>query len=158
MRIREIQFNDNSQIESVIKSIFIELQLPLTGTVYEDVETTQMFESYQEEKAVYFVIEDEGQVKGGAGIKALHSEKASICELQKMYILPDARGKGYSKQLLEICLEAAKSMGYTQCYLETLSELQTAQKLYKNYGFKYLETSMGNTGHNSCGVRMLKTL
>ena len=70
MRIREIQFNDNSQIESVIKSIFIELQLPLTGTVYEDEETTQMFESYQEEKAVYFVIEHEGQVKGGAGIKA----------------------------------------------------------------------------------------
>ena len=158
MRIREIQFNDNSQIESVIKSIFIELHLPLTGTVYEDVETTQMFESYQEDKAVYFVIDHEGQVKGGAGIKALPTEKPSICELQKMYISPDARGKGYSKQLLDICLEAAKSMGYTQCYLETLSELTTAQKLYKQYGFEYLETSMGNTGHSSCGVRMIKTL
>ena len=54
MRIREIQFNDNSQIESVIKSIFIELRLPLTGTVYEDVETTQMFESYQEDKGCLF--------------------------------------------------------------------------------------------------------
>ena len=66
MRIREIQFNDNLQIETVIKSIFIELQLPLTGTVYEDVETIQMFESYQEKNAIYFVIEEEGQVKGGA--------------------------------------------------------------------------------------------
>ncbi|MDA9303627.1 GNAT family N-acetyltransferase [Flavobacteriaceae bacterium] len=158
MRIREIQFNDNSQIESVIKSIFIELHLPLTGTVYEDIETTQMFDSYQEDKAIYFVIDHEGQVKGGAGIKALPSGKSSICELQKMYISPDARGKGYSKQLLDSCLEAAKSMGYTQCYLETLSELTTAQKLYKQYGFEYLETSMGNTGHSSCGVRMIKTL
>jgi|TARA_B110000114_G_scaffold182946_2_gene223231 putative acetyltransferase len=158
MRIREIQFNDNSQIESVIKSIFRELQLPLTGTVYEDVETTQMFESYQEEKAVYFVMEDAGEVKGGAGIKVLDSKDASICELQKMYISLDVRGKGYSKQLLEICLDAAKSMGYKQCYLETLSELKTAQKLYKQYGFEYLETSMGNTGHSSCGVRMIKTL
>ena len=78
MRIREIQFNDNLQIETVIKSIFIELQLPLTGTVYEDVETTQMFESYQEKNAIYFVIEEEGQVKGGAGIKALSSEVSSI--------------------------------------------------------------------------------
>ncbi len=146
MRIREIQFNDNSQIESVIKSIFIELRLPLTGTVYEDVETTQMFESYQEDKAVYFVIDHEGQVKGGAGIKALPSEKSSICELQKMYISPDARGKGYSKQLLDSCLEAAKSMGYTQCYLETLSELTTAQKLYKQYGFEYLEILYGKHG------------
>ena len=158
MRIREIQFNDNSQIESVIKSIFRELQLPLTGTVYEDVETTQMFESYQEEKAVYFVVEDEGEVKGGSGIKVLDPKDASICELQKMYISLDVRGKGYSKQLLEICLDAAKSMGYKQCYLETLSELKTAQKLYKQYGFEYLETSMGNTGHSSCGVRMIKTL
>jgi putative acetyltransferase len=158
MRIREIQFNDNSQIESVIKSIFIELHLPLTGTVYEDIETTQMFDSYQEDKAIYFVIDHEGQVKGGAGIKALPYGKSSICELQKMYISPDARGKGYSKQLLDSCLEAAKSMGYTQCYLETLSELTTAQKLYKQYGFEYLETSMGNTGHSSCGVRMIKTL
>ena len=158
MRIREIQFNDNSQIESVIKSIFRELQLPLTGTVYEDVETTQMFESYQEEKAVYFVMEDAGEVKGGAGIKVLDSKDASICELQKMYISLDVRGKGYSKQLLEICLDAAKSMGYKQCYLETLTELKTAQKLYKQYGFEYLETSMGNTGHSSCGVRMIKTL
>jgi putative acetyltransferase len=158
MRIREIQFNDNSQIETVIKSIFIELQLPLTGTVYEDEETTQMFESYQEEKAIYFVIEHEGQVKGGAGIKVLDREDPSICELQKMYIAADLRGKGYSKQLLDCCLEAAKSMGYTQCYLETLSELKTAQKLYHQYGFKYLETSMGNTGHSSCGVRMIKPL
>mgnify|MGYP006141099243 CR=1 FL=1 len=158
MRIREIQFIDNSQIESVIKSIFIELQLPLTGTVYEDVETTRMFESYQEDKAVYFVVEDEGKVKGGSGIKVLDPNEASICELQKMYLSHEIRGKGYSKQLLEICLDAAKSMGYKQCYLETLSELKTAQKLYKQYGFEYLETSMGNTGHNSCGVRMIKTL
>jgi len=33
MRIREIQFKDNSQIESIIKSIFIELQLPLTREI-----------------------------------------------------------------------------------------------------------------------------
>ena len=45
MRIREIQFNDNLQIETVIKSIFIELQLPLTGTVYVDVETILPFAS-----------------------------------------------------------------------------------------------------------------
>ena len=158
MRIREIQFNDNLQIETVIKSIFIELQLPLTGTVYEDKETTQMFESYQEQNAVYFIIEEEGQVKGGAGIKALSSEDSSICELQKMYIASEIRGKGYGKLLLEHCLKAAKSMGYSQCYLETLPELQAAQKLYKQYGFEYINTSMGNTGHNSCDVRMLKLL
>ena len=69
MRIREIEIGDNSQIESVIKSTFKELGLPLVGTAYEDIETTRMFESFQEEKSIYFVIEDEGEVKGGCGIK-----------------------------------------------------------------------------------------
>ena len=71
MRIREIEIGDNSQIESVIKSTFKELGLPLVGTAYEDIETTRMFESFQEEKSIYFVIEDEGEVKGGCGIKSL---------------------------------------------------------------------------------------
>ena len=58
MRIREIEIGDNSQIESVIKSTFKELGLPLVGTAYEDIETTRMFESYQEEKSIYFVVEE----------------------------------------------------------------------------------------------------
>ena len=135
MRIREIQFGDNSQLEALIKTTFLELELPLTGTVYEDVETTQMFESYQDDAAIYLVVEDHGLVKGGAGIKALAGEETSVCELQKMYLAPDMRGKGYGKKLMKVCLEAAKSMGYKQCYLETLSELKVAQNLYKNYGF-----------------------
>ncbi len=158
MRIREIKFEDNLQIESIIKSTFIELGLPLTGTAYEDIETTRMFESYQDKNAVYFVIEEGGIVKGGAGVKALLSGSLAICELQKMYFSLEIRGKGYAKQLLQVCLEAAKTMGYEQCYLETLSKLETAQKLYKQNHFEPLESPMGNTGHNSCGIWMLKTL
>jgi putative acetyltransferase len=158
MRIREIQFGDNSQLEALIKTTFLELELPLTGTVYEDVETTQMFESYQDDAAIYVVVEDHGLVKGGAGIKALAGEETSVCELQKMYLAADIRGKGYGKKLMKVCLEAAKSMGYKQCYLETLSELKAAQELYKRYGFEYLNTAIGNTGHSSCGIRMIKTL
>ncbi|CAI8220141.1 MAG: putative N-acetyltransferase YsnE [Formosa sp. Hel1_33_131] len=158
MRIREIKFEDTLQIESIIKSTFIELGLPLTGTAYEDIETTRMFESYQDKNAVYFVIEEDGIVRGGAGIKGLTEGSLAICELQKMYFSLEIRGKGYAKQLLQVCLEAAKTMGYKQCYLETLSKLETAQKLYKHHHFESLESPMGNTGHNSCGIWMLKTL
>ncbi len=158
MRIREIQAEDNLQIESVIKSTFIELGLPLIGTAYEDIETTRMFESYQEEKSIYFVIEQQGVIKGGGGVKLLSSLDDSICELQKMYFSIDLRGKGYGKKLLNKCLEAAQEMGYKYCYLETLSQLETAVNLYKQNAFKNLDTPLGNTGHNSCQVWMLKTL
>ena len=158
MRIREIKIEDNLQIESVIKSTFKELGLPLEGTAYEDIETTRMFESYHEEKAIYFVIEENGQVKGGGGIKSLSTKDNTICELQKMYFSNELRGKGYGQKLLRICLDAAQKMGYKYCYLETLLELKKAIKLYKKNDFKELKRPMGNTGHTSCGVWMLKTI
>ena len=158
MRIREIKIEDNSQIDLVIKSTFKELGLPLKGTAYEDKETTRMFESYQEEKSIYFVIEDDGEVKGGGGIKSLSITDNSVCELQKMYFSNDIRGKGYGQKLISICLDAAQKMGYTHCYLETLCELKKAIKLYKKNDFKELKRPMGYTGHTSCGVWMLKTI
>ena len=158
MRIREIEIGDNSQIESVIKSTFKELGLPLVGTAYEYIETTRMFESFQEEKSIYFVIEDEGEVKGGCGIKSLSIADNGVCELQKMYFSIDLRGKGYGQKLLSICLDAAQEMGYTHCYIETLSELKKALKLYKQNNFKKLKAPLGYTGHTSCGIWMLKTI
>ncbi len=44
--IREIKKEDNVQIEKIIKACFHEFKIPLKGTAYEDIETTQMFESY----------------------------------------------------------------------------------------------------------------
>ena len=158
MRIREIKIEDNSQIDLVIKSTFKELGLPLKGTAYEDKETTRMFESYQEEKSIYFVIEEDGEVKGGGGIKSLSITDNSVCELQKMYFSNDIRGKGYGQKLISICLDAAQKMGYKYCYLETLLELKKAIKLYKKNDFKELKQPMGYTGHTSCGVWMLKTI
>ena len=40
--IREIKKDDNAQIEQIIKACFHEFDIPLTGTAYEDIETTQM--------------------------------------------------------------------------------------------------------------------
>ena len=55
--IRKIQPQDNEAIEAVIRNVFPEFELPLTGTAYADAETPKMFESYQGEKEVYFIIE-----------------------------------------------------------------------------------------------------
>lgn len=54
MHIREIKKEDNAQIESVIRSVFMELNLPLVGTAYADPETSMMFEAYDVPRSVYF--------------------------------------------------------------------------------------------------------
>lgn len=158
MELRKIKASDNFEMEQIIKASIIEFGLPTTGTAYEDVETTKMYESYQGENEVYFVIEENGIVVGGGGIKALKNNTGNICELQKMYFSPTIRGKGYGKIMIKKCLEAAKNLGYKNCYLESDPSMKTAIHLYTKYGFTHLDGPIGGTGHHACGIWMLKKI
>lgn len=156
--IREIQQNDNSQIEKIIKDCFPEWGIPTVGTAYEDYETKNMFESYQNEREVYFVVEYGNKILGGAGIKPLKDFDNDFCELQKMYFSPVVRGKGIGQKMMTKCLSAARQFDYKTCYLESASQLKAAIKLYERTGFEYLKEPLGNTGHYSCGIWMTKNL
>ena len=91
-----------------------------------------------------------GTVIGGAGVDQLAHGPDEVCELKKMYFLPEARGHGLGATMLQHCLEAARQRGYTTCYLETLERMSAAQHLYRKFGFTEIDGPMGNTGHCSC--------
>lgn len=156
--IREIQPKDNKELEQVIRACFHEFKIPLEGTAYSDAETPRMYESYQNDNDVYYVLECNGEILGGAGIKPLKDFEADVCEIQKMYFSPKVRGQGYGKMLFNKCLQTAKVLGYKKCYLESASQLKAAIHIYESYGFSHLAKAMGNTGHYSCGVWMIKDL
>ncbi|SDS54561.1 putative acetyltransferase [Formosa sp. Hel1_31_208] len=156
--IREIQPEDNLQIEAVIKGCFPEFNIPLKGTAYEDAETPFMYESYQGDRQIYFVLANDTEVLGGAGIKQLKDFKGNVCELQKMYFSPKVRGKGFGKKMFETCLKAAKDFGFETVYLETASQLKAAIHIYEVFGFQHRTEPLGDTGHYSCGVWMTKEL
>lgn len=156
--IREIEPQDNEQIAAVIREVFISDNYPKTGTAFADKQLDFMFETYDKPKAVYFVVEENGKIIGGAGVSQLDNSTENICELQKMYFLHEARGKGIGFQMIQKCLEAATQLGFEKCYLETLPEMLVAQHLYKKAGFECLCAPMGNTGHSTCPVWMIKNL
>lgn len=156
--IREIQPKDNQQIAAVIREVFISDGYPKTGTAFADKQLDFMFETYDKPRSAYFVVEENGKIIGGAGVAQLENSSENICELQKMYFLKEARGKGIGFQMIQKCLEKAKGSGYEKCYLETLPEMQAAQQLYQKSGFEYLSSPLGNTGHTTCPVWMIKTL
>jgi putative acetyltransferase len=158
IRIREIHQKDNEQIAAVIREVFISDNYPKTGTAFADKQLDFMFETYDKPKAVYFVVEENGRIIGGAGVSQLENTTENVCELQKMYFLEEARGKGIGFKMIQKCLEVATELGFEKCYLETLPEMITAQHLYKKSGFEYLCEPMGNTGHTTCPVWMLKNL
>lgn len=158
LSIRKIRQNDNLAIAQVIRAVFEHEGYPLTGTAYADPQLDFLFETYQAPQSVYFVIEVEGIICGGCGVAPLENGADDTCELQKMYVLPDFRGRGFGNQIIQLCLEAAKAFGFQKCYLETLPEMKAAQQVYQKMGFDYLCAPLGNTGHTSCPVWMLKTL
>lgn len=67
-----------------------------------------------------------------------------------MYFLKDIRGTGMGEKLLRHLLDAARQAGYRTMYLETLTGMDAAMKLYTKVGFKPLCAPMGSTGHHGC--------
>lgn len=158
MLIREIQQQDNVQVAKVVRTVLEEFNVPKVGTAYADPELDSMYEAYQKPRSTYFVLENEGRIIGVAGISPLANGSEDVCELQKMYFLPETRGLGLGVLMMETCLAKAKEFGFKQCYLETMPYMEAAQKLYKKSGFEYLDGPMGCTGHSACPVWMIKNI
>ncbi len=156
--IREINTNDDKKIAKTIRSVLIEFGVPKVGTAYEDSALDCMTKTYEGQRKKYYVIEKGAQIIGGAGISPLDNYEGNVCELQKMYFLPEARGIGLGSKMMTQCLEFAKEAEFEQCYLETMPYMDDARKLYRKFGFKALESSMGDTGHYSCTVWMIKKI
>tara|TARA_R110000787_G_scaffold210882_6_gene320640 strand:+ start:11078 stop:11569 length:492 start_codon:yes stop_codon:yes gene_type:complete len=156
--IREIETRDNVQMKSIVQRVILEMGAPKIGTAYEDKALEDLYAVYQKDKAIYFVVEHNNIVLGGGGIAQLDNFEGGTCELQKMYFLPEVRGKGIGAEMIEKCMEKAKEFGFDQCYLETLPYMTAAQKLYKKNGFTEIDAAMGNTSHYSCDVWMIRKL
>jgi len=158
LAIRLIQPEDDPEIGQLIRSVLVEFNVPKVGTAYADPSLVCMFETYQKEKTRYFILTDGQSIYGGGGIAPLENYLDSYCELQKMYFDKRVRGKGFGRNMMNLCLSFASSMGYSHCYLETMEYMEQAQKLYQQSGFDYIDGPLGDTGHHACGIQMLKTL
>ncbi|MEH7255684.1 GNAT family N-acetyltransferase [Neobacillus niacini] len=149
MRIREMEERDNQTIKQIIKRSLESFNLNIPGTAYFDPQLSNLAQFYKEQSnAKYWVAVNElDEVVGGVGI-APFGQKREICELQKLYITPEAQGKGLSKELMKVALDFAKEH-YTYCYLETVKKLQTANLLYSKLGFQQLEKALEDSEHNA---------
>lgn len=159
-QIRTIQIQDNPSIAQVIREVSKEFGLaPESGFAVADTILDDLYQVYAQPNAQYWVIEDaDGRVVGGGGLSPLQGD-ATVLEIQKMYFLPELRGLGFAKKILEKCFEFAQQQGFQSCYLETTQDLWQAIKLYEKLGFEHLLQPKGNTGHSHvCEVWMLKTL
>jgi putative acetyltransferase len=148
--IRKAEQKDSSQIANIIRTVMPEFGASGAGFAIHDKEVDDIFKAYNHPRAAYFVCERDGEILGGGGVAPLEGGDADVCELKKMYFLPESRGKGMGQQVLSHCLKAAREIGYRHCYLETFNTMKSAMKLYEKNGFQKIAGPMGNTGHFSC--------
>jgi putative acetyltransferase len=156
--IRNIQESDNQEMASILRATLVEFNVKLDGTAYYDASTDNLFSFFTHPKSVYYIVELNGKVVGGAGIYPTQHLPEGTCELVKMYLRPDVRNMGLGTKLIVKCLEFAKDAGYKQVYIETMPELRKAVTVYEKFGFRYLTGPMGMTEHYGCSIWMLKVL
>lgn len=156
--IRPIEPRDDAAVAAVIRTVMPEFGADGPGFAIHDAEVDTMSAAYAQPRCSYFVVERDGRVIGGGGVAPLTNGEPDVCELRKMYFLPEARGIGAGVAMMQRCLDAARTHGFKRCYLETLSSMDAAQALYRKSGFLPLCAPMGGTGHFSCDRFFIREL
>lgn len=153
MLVREITQTDNQSVKKLIQSSLKKLGFDKPGTAYYDPELNDLYTFYKtRNKAMYWVVEEEGKIVGGVGIAPF---KDNICELQKLYVSPEIQGKGLAKLLMDYALKFA-GIHYDFCYLETHSDLGAACRLYEKYNFDLLSQPIEGSEHSAMDKWYLK--
>jgi putative acetyltransferase len=156
--IRPIEARDDATIATIIRRVMPEFGASGCGFAINDPEVDWMHRAYAAPRCAYFVVERDGVLEGGGGIAPLEGGDADTCELRKMYFLPGLRGLGAGAALMQRCLDAARGFGFRYCYLETLTGMDAAMRLYERSGFRRIDAAMGATGHGGCNTFYLRAL
>ena len=106
--IRPICRDDDIAVARLIRCVMPEFGADGPGFAIHDPEVDHMSDAYAQQGCAYYVVEQEGRIVGGAGIAPLHGNSDAVCELRKMYFLPEARGSGIGAAMMEACLQAVR--------------------------------------------------
>ncbi|HEY3404508.1 MAG TPA: GNAT family N-acetyltransferase [Ohtaekwangia sp.] len=150
--IRKVTSADNPALAKIIRTVMPEFGAGGAGFAIHDKEVDDISGAFNQLRCAYFVCEVNGVVLGGGGVAPLAGGDDFICELKKMYFLPEGRGLGLGQKILTVCLKSAKELRYAECYLETFNTMNLAMKLYERNGFEKITGPLGNTGHFACDV------
>jgi len=74
-----------------------------------------------------------------AGCVGLRKIDAQNCEMKRLYVKEEFRGKGIGDTLAKLIIAEAKKQGYSHMLLDTLPFLETAIHMYRSYGFYEIE-------------------
>jgi len=95
----------------------------------------------------------EGKPAGCIGLRKIDEEK---CEMKRLYVRPEFRGKHIGTQLIHKIIMDAEEIGYKNMFLDTLPFLERAIQMYKEWGF--YEVDSYNNSPMDTSIYMKKDL
>jgi GNAT superfamily N-acetyltransferase len=100
----------------------------------------------------FVVVREDGRPVAGGGIRRLEPE---VCEIKRMYVVPEARGRGHGRRVLEALESVAIRLGYRRARLDTAQSMTTAMGLYESAGYRPIPDYNGNSYASFWGEKEL---
>lgn len=88
----------------------------------------------------------------GGGVKDLG---AGACEIKRMYVIPEVRRRGYARELLVALEDAARELGYEIARLDTGPSQASAERMYREAGYRPIENFNRNPVASFFGEKTL---
>lgn len=132
--IRDWQPGDRTAAADLIRSVLGEYQLECEPEGA-DRDVLSVEESYWAKGGEFWVVEQQQRLVGTAAYYPV-ARGTDAVEIRKMYLLPEVRGQGLGRYLLQNLEEAIARRGHQQIWLETASVLFEAVKLYESSGYQ----------------------
>ncbi len=102
------------------------------------------------EGRLYLAYSD-GELAGCIGLKKVD---AVNCEMKRLYVKPQFRGKKIGEILIRQVIDDARDIGYEHMLLDTLPFLESAIYMYKKYGFYEIESYNDSPMETSIYMKM----
>jgi len=132
IQFTKAQNTDAPAIKQLVFSILKNYGLkPEPASTDSDLEDIQ--KHYWQNQGCFYILKNNNLI---IGTFALYKISDELCELRKMYLDSNFRGRQLGKEMMEIAFQQAKKLNYKSIMLETASVLKEAISLYEKYGFK----------------------
>ncbi len=132
--IRDWQKRDRESAANVIRQVLMEYGLPWQPESA-DWDVIAVESAYLEPGGEFWVVETPDKIVGTAAYYPIAKGNKAV-EIRKMYLLPQVRGKGLGKYLLQQLETEIESRGFKEIWIETASVLAEAVSLYEKYGYQ----------------------
>lgn len=96
--------------------------------------------------------DDDGRPVCGGGLKPLGPDAV---EIKRMYVVPEARGRGVGRELLAALEAAARELGYARARLDTGPQQPSAERMYREAGYVEIENFNANPVASFWGEKRL---